>query len=322
MRFELDRLDHLVVAVQAGVVARWQLLEHGAEPADIERMIRRRQLTKVPGVTGVYVNHTGALTRRQREWIAVLTAWPAALALESALPDERDGPITVAVAAGRSPKLPPAVGLVRLRGFNRSVDWRREPPAIQVEDALIAVMSRRIAADDVPGAFGVLARALHARRTFPHILLAMLARTRRIAGRATIKALIADARDGACSVLERGYLVHVERAHGLPVGSRQVASSATGRRSFKDVRYDDFGLIVELDGRAEHGSARARDNDAVRDLAELATSDSRTARITYGMVYGDQRREACRTARRIGQILRRLGWEGEVAVCPWCPSQP
>lgn len=128
--------------------------------------------------------------------------------------------------------------------------------------------------------------------------------------------MVTDLRDGACSVLERGYLHRVERAHGLPRGRRQAASEATGRRTDQDVRYDDFGLIVELDGRSIHDNPQAWDADAGRDLAELAASETLTARVTYGLVYG----QACLTAHRIGQILQRRGWDGQLRACPDCPE--
>lgn len=91
--------------------------------------------------------------------------------------------------------------------------------------------------------------------------------------------MVTDLRDGACSVLERGYLHRVERAHGLPRASRQRRSTATGKRTAQDVRYVVYGVVVELDGRAFHDSPEARDNDARRDIAELATTDAVTARV-------------------------------------------
>ena len=71
------------------------------------------------GHPAVYVNHTGPLTWRQRAWAAVIYAWPAALAGDSALrlvdgPGRRDrdddGPIHVAIDRKRS--VVPRDGLV------------------------------------------------------------------------------------------------------------------------------------------------------------------------------------------------------------------
>ena len=126
--------------------------------------------------------------------------------------------------------------------------------------------------------------------------------------------MLADLRDGACSVLERGYLHRVERAHGLPRGERQTRSIATGRSTYQDVRYRRQRVIVELDGRAFHDAPKDRDRDALRDLAELSGSGLVTTRVTYGLVFGD----AYRTARLIAQLLRGRGWTGRPRSCPNC----
>ena len=176
-------------------------------------------------------------------------------------------------------------------------------------------MSRKIAADDIDGAFTTLAEVCHSRRTTAGRIHEVLTERRRVAGRAILAAMLTDLAEGACSVLERGYLQHVERAHGLPRGSRQHPSSATGRPSAHDVRYQEFGVEVELDGRAFHDNARARDNDARRDLAELVVASVPTVRVTYGMVF----RDPCWTAAMIGRLLARHGWTGRLHQCPRCP---
>jgi hypothetical protein len=79
--------------------------------------------------------------------------------------------------------------------------------------------------------------------------------------RALLNDLLADVGDaGAESPIELRYLRDVERAHGLPKGSRQ--ESRSGLPYMSDVDYEDFALIVELDGRTGHeGVGRFRDMD-------------------------------------------------------------
>lgn len=299
---------------QDGVVALWQLCELGARWSDVERMVRRRELRQVH--PGIYVDHTGPLTTRQREWVAVLTAWPAALAAESALPGVRTGSVHIAVMRGRRTlQLPPYVRLQRVSDLDDVTMWHRSPPRMHIDPALLQVMSRRIRADDVPGAFDVMTRVLHGRATTIDRVLAVLESRRRISGRAMIESMLTDARDGVCSVLERGYLRRVERPHGLPRASRQHPSTATGRVTHQDVRYPGFGLVLELDGFTFHETAAARDNDAERDLAELAASSAATARLTYGLVFSRQ----CRTADLVATILQRKGWTGSLRRCSRCP---
>ena len=206
----------------------------------------------------------------------------------------------MAVGPGRTLKLPSWIQVHRTRGFEQRADLTRRPPAMTIEHALIDANAARMAAGDVPGAFALLAETVHSRRTTPDRILTALDTRQRVAHRATLEGLVTDLRDGACSVLERGYMYRVERRHGLPRGDRQHESRASGRRTAQDVQYGEYGVIVELDGRAYHASAQARDRDARRDLAELAVNDIVTVRVTYGLVF----HEACRTAARIATILQ------------------
>lgn len=315
-RFELSHPDvaHLLRWVQDGVVTRTQLLDHGATPADLRRLLRQRRLARV--LPGVFVDHTGPLTQRQREWGAVLAAWPAALTRESALPVSPPDTVHVAVALGRTLKLPNWIRVHRSAEFEQRANLNSRPPAVDTEHALVDAMSARVKAGDTPGAFALLAQTVHSRRTTPDRILAVLAARRRITNRWVLEGLIEDLRDGACSVLEREYLREVERKHGLPRGHRQHPSRATGRRTDKDVQYLEYEVIVELDGRAYHGSPRARDRDARRDLAELATNNAVTVRVTYGLVF----HETCRTAAWIATVLQRNGWQGSLRRCPDCPA--
>lgn len=231
-------IDHLLRRVQDGVVARWQLLAAGASPDDIRRMLRRREL--VLDHPGVYRNHTGAPSYEQREWVAVLSAWPAALGGESAL-RRRPGVIEVALAHGRSVTTPTGTVVRRVVDLDARTDPRSTPPRILREHALVDVMARRIGRDDFAGAFAVAAETCHDRTTSPARVRAVLATRSRVPGRPVIDALLTDLADGACSVLEREYLHRVERAHGLPRGRRQARSRATGATTLSDVRYDAHG---------------------------------------------------------------------------------
>ena len=68
---------------QGGVVSRRQVLDAHGDDNLIERMIRRNEWKAVH--PGVYVDHTGTPTPEQLRMAAVLYAWPAVLAGESAL---------------------------------------------------------------------------------------------------------------------------------------------------------------------------------------------------------------------------------------------
>ncbi|MCV7223560.1 type IV toxin-antitoxin system AbiEi family antitoxin domain-containing protein [Mycolicibacterium elephantis] len=310
-RWRLGHVDRLMSA-QDGIISRRQVLDAGGTDSDIARMLRRRDLTDVH--RGVYVSHSGELTLAQRQWAAVLAFWPAALAHASALPDPPPTVVHIAVGAERNLRPLPRIVLHRTPDFERRAELDRSPPTIRLEHALIDVVGGELHNKDVAAAFAVLARLCASRRTTPQRILRVLATRQRVCGRRTLEAMLADLRDGACSVLERAYLHRVERAHGLPRGERQARSTATGRLTYQDVHYRGQGVVVELDGRAFHDAPRDRDRDALRDLAELSRSDLVTTRVTYGLVFGD----ACRTAVLIGDLLRRRGWSGRMRLCPTC----
>jgi len=312
-RWHLDSLTGLLWR-QDGVVARHDILAAGGTDNDITRLLRRRELVSV--LPGVYVTHSGGLTQDQRHWAAVLAYWPAALAHASALPDPPSTVVHVAVAPARHLRPLPGVVVHRTPDFDRRANLDRCPPAVRVEHALIDVLSDTLRNNDVAMAFDVLARVCGTRRTTPERILQTLRDRRRVAGRRPMAEMLTDLRDGATSVLERGYLHNVERAHGLPRGERQSRSDATGRVTFRDVLYRRQGVVVELDGRAFHDSARDRDRDALRDLAELSRSGLVTARLTYGLVFG----RPCHTAALVGELLCTRGWTGRLRSCPKCPS--
>ncbi len=109
---------------QGGLVSRRQVLESGARPSLIARHLRRNAWSVVH--PGVYVGHTGAPTDGQLLMAAVLYAWPAALAGESALiahgvRNIRATCIRVAVDARRRVEPPTGVRIQRVVGLDDRV---------------------------------------------------------------------------------------------------------------------------------------------------------------------------------------------------------
>lgn len=305
-----------VLSQQCGVIARHQFLAAGDSPHDIRRRVRRREW--VPVHPGVYVDHTGPLTWVQRAWAAVLTMWPAALSHDSAI-RAADGPgrrdrrdtdvIHVAVARNRVPRAPAGVVVHRTAHLHSRARWNLGPPRIRIEDAALDVAAR---APDAFAAVSVLADVVQSRRTTAPRLLQALSTRRRIARRDFLGAVLRDVAAGTCSVLEHGYLTRVERPHGLPRPRRQVVGSSRGP-IYRDVAYDAFGFVVELDGRLFHNTARARDRDLDRDL-DAAVDGRQSVRLGWGQVFG----RPCETATRVASLLRQNGWAGSPTTCPSC----
>lgn len=317
---EIERL----LAAQDGVIARRQALAAGCPPTTIRRLLRRREWAMVH--PGVYVDHTGPLTWRQRAWAAVLFHWPAALDGWSALrahagpgPRQHDdrGPIEVVVDHARRPVAVEGIRVRRSRRFEEAVQLHLHPPRQRYDDAVLELADR---CPDELQAIAVLADACGSRRTTAVRLQQRLSTMSRVARRLWLNAVLADVAEGTCSVLEHGYLTRVERAHGLPHGRRQVAArDGAGRRMFRDVQYGgrapSWCQVIELDGRFDHDSAAARDRDLERDLdAALELTD--TVRLGYGQVFA----RSCSTAAKLGRLFQQRGWRGTPVACPSCPT--
>jgi hypothetical protein len=121
--------------------------------------------------------------------------------------------------------------------------------------------------------------------------------------------------NGVQSVLELEYATNVEEAHGLPAAERQSEIKVDGRTLYEDVVYrvGSRTLTVRLDGRRFHSMQEVAFRDRRRDNAsELAGR----ARLVFG--YEEVSSDPCGVAGDVAQVLRREGWEGELASCALC----
>ena len=144
------------------------------------------------------------------------------------------------------------------------------PPRIHLEDAVVDL------ADAAPtdlSALAVVAQAVQGRHTTACRLLATMQARSRLSRRRWLESVLADVAARACSVLEHAYLTRVERAHGLPLGQRQVRDRLSRGVVYRDVEYD-VGLVVELDGRLHHDSGPGRDKNFDRDLESASVERS------------------------------------------------
>src|SRR4029079_13308900 len=131
------------LALQDGVVCRRQLMAGGCTPADLERMLRRRELSRL--LPGVFVDHTGVPTWNQRAWAGVLFYRPAALVGDSAVRAasapafERHPSKAVHIGIDSDRRLVPVPGytVTRLSRFDDRVLTNTSPPRQRLEDALL-----------------------------------------------------------------------------------------------------------------------------------------------------------------------------------------
>ena len=297
---------------QAGVISRAQLLAAGESAPTIRRMVRRRELAIVH--PGIYVTHTGDPTWLERAWAGVLHAWPAALSGPSAL-RAHEGPgkssrdlttIEVAIDQARTVVAPAGVRVRRIDRLSQRTLWNTGPPRLRYEDAAIDVAAR---APSGLATVAALADMVQSRRSTATRLAAEVASRTRIPRRDWMRDVLADIADGTCSVLEHGYLSRVVRAHGLPVGQRQVRSGDGSRVTYRDTEHHN-GLVVELDGRLFHDTAAQRDSDLERDL-DAAVAGKDTVRLGWGQVFD----RSCQTASKVAGLHLACGWGGAPTAC-------
>jgi len=228
------------LSLQAGVIARRQLVSRGWADHDIARMLRRRLWASV--FDGVYVDHTGELSWLQRAWAGVLFSWPSALSHASALtvadgPGRRsadDDKVHIVVERDRRLVRPPGIELHRRGAFDKHVQWNLGPPRVRYEQAAIAVAT---SADSEYAAVAALSQAVQSRRTTARRMLSAMEERERLARRKWVAGVLRDIDEGTCSVLEHGYLTRVERPHHLPRGRRQLAGVGKTGRIYRDVAY-------------------------------------------------------------------------------------
>ena len=309
-------LDH-----QRQVLSRKQVIAHGGSDTDIARKLRRHEWAQVH--PGVYVGHTGPLTREQQEWAAVLYYAPAALTGRSAMrayglligtglePSERHQMVHLAVDRDRRVNARPGIRVTRMLRFEEDVLENYSPPRVRLEHVTLELAS---AARREVDAVAIICDAVQSRRTTAGRLLAALEARPRLRHRALLRRILADVTSGAYSVLEREYLLRVERPHGLPTGSRQRRVRIGRSSAYRDVDYVQHDTIVELDGRLGHETAQDRWSDLERDI-DSAVAGSLTVRLGWGQVL-----DPCRVAAAVHRVLRTRGWIGHARGCsPACP---
>ena len=311
-----------MLEMQSGVIARWQ-----AASAELDRTAMDAELRWgrwQPLYRGVYAAFTGQPGRESLLWGAVLRAGPgAALSYYTAaeldgLADGRADAIHVTVPAGRQisvsrrerARAAPHVIVHQSARLADALHPVRIPPRTRVEETVLDLVQ---AASDFGSALAWPVAACARRRTTRAALLLAIRARPRMRWRAELTGALDDIGNGVHSILEFRYLRDVERAHGLPAAARQARMPRGSRSQYLDNLYAEFGVAVELDGRAAH---RAEDHwrDARRD-SYLAGSGIITLR--YG--WADVAERPCLVAADVARVLRRRGWTGRLVYCrPAC----
>lgn len=250
-----------IADAQAGVISRAQALAAGMSPAAVDhRLLTGRWVRAVPGV---YRTFTGPPSDQATAWAVVRYAGAGATL---------DAAPSLWLAGGRN--MPPASWPVLGLPVTTSIrlgDWAHPsaaPPRLRVEPAVLRATQTMTSPQQV---VDVVIAATSSRRTTAARLSAEIDQWPRLRWRPLLVELVEDVDDGVASALERHWRRDVELAHGLPHGLRNHAELIHGRRRYRDLRYEPFAVVAELDGRAAHPETgafrdRQRDNAAAGSL--------------------------------------------------------
>jgi hypothetical protein len=298
-------LDFLLFR-QSGVISRRQALRHLSEKAVRHRLASGRWRV---AHRAVYVTHAGPLTEDARRWVASLAVG-------------RGRPTYVAGLT--------ALAVLGLRGFStRRIDvlapaHRRDadpPPYVVVHRVnALPLMDRHLGgsppctmparsvldaaqwATSDQHAVAIVAAAFQQRLVGAVDVEPVLARLPRLRRRAVVVAAVADAAGGAESGPEVAFARLCRRA-GLPEPSRQVVRrDADGRKRYRDVYFDEYGVHVEIDG-GQHLEARSWYED-MRQHNEIAIAGDRLLRFASWMV----RQRPAEVLAQLRAALVAAGW--------------
>ena len=192
----------------------------------------------------------------------------------------------------------------------------RRPPVLTVEHAVLDLVA--IASSDAE-AVEVVLRSCRLRLTTPDRILRAMRTMLRVRRRWLIESVCGDSREGRTSPLEIRYHRNVVIPHGLPRGRAQApARSVDFSTAYRDILYEEYGVIVELDGRLGHEAESAVFRDQGRDNAATLTG---AATLRFGwMAVGGQ---PCPVAAQVATLLRLRGWPSHARRCgPACAVLP
>ena len=284
----MDRLASMIAREQHGLVARRQLLAIGFSGRAVERRIERGVLHPVH--RGVYALGFRLRSKEARWMAAVLACGPGAVLSHR----------SAARIWGLSPGSSRAIEVTRTRGWRAPdgvVVHRGPVPAderTEVEGIPVTTVPRTVLDYAVGASRGEVERALNemeVRQLRDALSIRdLLARYPRRRGSAVVRALLdegAETRGVTKRELEERFAALVER-HGLPRPRRNADLAVRGRLFNVDCLWPDARLVVELDGRAAHGTRKAFEADRERDRLMLADG-WRVMRITWAQLCEEEK---------------------------------
>jgi hypothetical protein len=300
-----ERELEALLDLQERTATRAQLLEHVSEEELRWFMASGRWQVPHPGVV---VAHSGPLSEMLRVWVALLGCGRGA-ALAGLTAAGLDG------LTGQQPKKPQLLVPHRRQVTDRDdieihsstrlgsadVHPLRTPRRTRLPRSLVDAASWAGSDDE---ARAILAAGVQQRLVRVTDLDAVVALIPNLPRRRVIRLTLRDIKGGAHSLPEVEF-AGLCRTFKLPPPSRQVVRrDASGRRRWLDVFWDDFGLVVEIDGLF-HMAANAWWRDMWRGNDHTVALEGVLRYPSFAI-----REEPERVARQIAAALRARGWKG------------
>jgi very-short-patch-repair endonuclease len=314
----LARVEALA-AHQGGVCTTAQARAAGVPADAVHRLLASGRWTSLH--RGVHLTHRGVPDLGARMWAAHLALGPLGvvggrtaarywgLDEQDVPPDE---PVTMVMPDGCRRRAR-GVTVTRLPSPMALAHPARIPPVLSIEHTVLTAVAD---AQTDGAAVDTIQRACRLRLTTPGRLLAAAALRPRLRRRTLLNQVCAEVRDGVTSELERSYRNQVARPHGLPPAKSQVPAEVARRRIYRDVLYEAYAVIVELDGRLGHEEESDVLRDQDRDNHATLTGRA-TLRFGWLAVAGGP----CRVASQVDQMLHVRGWTGAIHPCgPSCEA--
>jgi len=264
---------------------------------------------------GVYAAFSGDPARETMLWAALLRAGSDAVlshqtaAERHGLLDAPSPVIIITVPASRHPAQVRIPGVIvhRSDAILRTRHPAMRPPCTRVEDTVLDLIQIAPTFDD---AYAWICRAIGRRRTTAERIRQAMDSRKKMRWRRELTVALADADDGALSLLEYRYVRRVERPHGLPSARRQARiRQRTGNR-YLDNLYEEYGVCVELDGTIAHPEDEQW-RDKRRDNANLFGGI-----VTFRFGFPELGDHRCESAAYVAAVLRSRSWPATPHPCP------
>ena len=249
--------------LQGGVISLDQLRESGVTRGQVRAQLAAARWQRVHSL--VVATHTGKLSEVATWWAAVLEGGPQAyLDGASALIAEGLTGFTwdhIRVSVPPSARVRRAEGVVIRRTRRHDSAVVRDVGIPRVRPDVAAVRAALWARSDKQAVL-LVTMTVQQGLTTPERVGRALLDVRRDRRRALLHAAVLDLLDGVRSISEAEFAAECRR-RGVPPPNRQVCRRGRDGRYYLDVYWDEWGVVVEIDG-VQHSWASNVVGDALR----------------------------------------------------------